>query len=173
MGIYFPNQKTPIKEDVLSQHVVWLKSNSAEWATPIGEAMFVVLRKLYPELMDYDILVPIPHFEALAHTYDHAEELAKTLSKNLKKPWKQMVAKTRSERLVGKPLEDRWSLSRNLFAPAADSSASGKSILLIDDVCTTGCSLSRCATILAEECQAEKVAAFVAGRDYDRDYPIS
>jgi predicted amidophosphoribosyltransferase len=173
MGIYFPDRKSLIKNDVLSQHLWWLKFNSAEWAIPIGTAMSLVLRKLYTELLDYDLLVPIPPFPESDKKWDHAEELAKVLSDVLGKPWKQMLRKTRQEKLVGKTIDERWASSKDLFALASDVSAEGKSILLIDDICTTGSSLSRSAGVLSEQGNATRIAAFVAGRDYDRAYPIS
>jgi predicted amidophosphoribosyltransferase len=173
MGIYFPDRKTLIKNDILSQHLWWLKFNSAEWATPIGTAMALVLRRLYPELMNYDLLVPIPPFKGSAKNYDHAEELAEILSHHLRKPWRQMLTKTRQERLVGKTIDERWTSSKDLFAKAQDFDPEGKSILLVDDVCTTGSSLSRSAGILSEQGKARKIAAFVSGRDYDTGYPIT
>jgi predicted amidophosphoribosyltransferase len=175
MGIYFPDRKSLIKNDMLSQHLWWLKFKSAEWSTPIGTAMSLVLRRLYSELANYDLLVPIPFFPRSTPTkeYDHAEELAKVLSHLLGKPWKQMLSKTRDEKLVGKTIDERWASSKDLFAMARDVDVEGKSILLIDDICTTGSSLSRSAGILSEQGKARRVAAFVAGRDYDRAYPIA
>jgi predicted amidophosphoribosyltransferase len=173
MGIYFPDRKTLIKNDILSQHLWWLKFDSAEWAEPIGTAMALVLRKLHPEMMDYDLLVPIPPFKGSTKNYDHAEELAKIVSHYVGKPWKRMLTKTRQEKQVGKTIDERWSSSEDLFAQAQDIDAAGKSILLIDDICTTGSSLSRSAGILSQQGKARRIAAYVSGRDYDTKYPIA
>jgi predicted amidophosphoribosyltransferase len=172
MGIYFPDRKTLIKDDILSQHLWSLKFDSAEWAAPIGTAMSLVLRKLHPELENYDVLVPIPPSPDSTKSYDHAEELTKVVAGILGKPWKQMLTKTRNEKLVGKTIDGRWSSSEDLFALASQANAEAKTILLMDDICTTGSSLSRSAGILSEQGRATRIAAFVAGRDYDTGYPI-
>jgi predicted amidophosphoribosyltransferase len=175
VGIYFEEGNSPIKGDILSSHIWWLKFKSEEYARPIGTSMALAIKGLYTDLMEYDVLVPIPPFSgSTPKRYDHAEEIAKVLSNALGKPYKQLLRKTRHEKMVEKPtMDDRWEASKNLFELETESQTKGLKVLLIDDICTSGSTLSGSAGVLTERGGATKVAAFVAGRRFDTNYPVS
>jgi predicted amidophosphoribosyltransferase len=176
VGIYFEDGKSKISDDILSSHIWWLKFKSEEWAKPLGAAMALVAKALHEELLGYDLLVPVPPYKDSSSTkkYDHAEELTKVVSSILKIRWKQMLLKTRSERMVDKPTMDhRWEASKDLYQlSTASGETAGKKVLLIDDVCTSGSTISSSAGVLSEYGKASKVAALVAGRTYDTGYPV-
>lgn len=176
IGIYFEEGKSLINGDILSTHIWDLKFKEKEFAKPIGISMAIIMKGLYPELMEYDVLVPVPPFSRSGESkkYDHAEEIAKVLSNLLEKPCKQLLKKVRDEKMVKKPtMDDRWEASKGLFELEAESQTRGLRILLIDDVCTSGSTLSSSAGVLVERGGATKVAALVAGRRYDTNYPVS
>ena len=80
----------------------------------------------------------------------------------------------RPEKQINKAtMDERWDSAKDLFALAVkNSEIRGKSILLVDDICTSGATLSRCTDALSDIGGATKVAAFVAGRRHDTNYPV-
>ena len=177
VGVYHPPPRTNVmKGDVLSEHIWALKFGSRDYASPIGASMALVVKRLYPELMGYDVLVPIPRFAGSPSEkgYDHAEEIAKVVSEVLGKSCEQFLRKVKNEKMVDKPtMDDRWASGMNLYELNPGFSAKDKKIILVDDICTSGSTLSGAAGVLSELGAAANVVALVAGRSYDRNFPLS
>jgi len=118
----------------------------------------------FPELSGCHALVPVPlHRRRLRERgYNQAEMLARGLGAGAGLPVMDLLERPQST----KPQWDldRESRRRNLAgAFRAGPPAQGKSLLLVDDVCTSGTSLEECGRAL-HRAGAARVAAFVLAR---------
>jgi ComF family protein len=118
----------------------------------------------FPELSGHDTLVAVPlHPRRLRERgYNQAGLLAEGLARMTGQPVLDLLQRAR-------PTRPQWDLDRqsrreNLAgAFLAAPQARGKSILLIDDVCTSGASLEECGRALLRA-GAARVAAYVFAR---------
>jgi len=165
IGLY---QKS--SEDLLSKHIRQLK----QWrnrCVPLGLAMALCLDEVY-KIKGIDCLVPVPlHKDELKHDknssieYNHAFELATIISRysDDKLAVIDVLTKRRPEKMRSQPTyEDRWSSSKDLYQCEDHRAVARTSILLIDDVRTSGATASACAKTLLDA-GAKKVSLFVAG----------
>ena len=102
------------------------------------------------------------------HGYDHMHEVSKLLSEKLGIPYQRMFLRDESSR-VQKELDraSRFENTQKSIKLRAEyqgggSALSGRRFILVDDVCVTGASLGRCATLLISE-GAVEVRCFVIG----------
>jgi ComF family protein len=126
--------------------------------------MFVYLRTSFPERVEAIVPVPLHRMRAWERTFNQAELLARHVS-----------------RLLGVPV---WKALRKPKSTASQSSLSGiarranlkgafvlkkdgrrrHSVLLIDDVVTTGATLQECARVLRKSAGVKKVYALTVAR---------
>jgi len=115
-----------------------------------------------------DLAVPVPlHAERLrTRGFNQAELLARSLASAhgwaLDTSALVRIRETRQQTEL--PARDRLRNVAGAFAVAAPAAVASKRVLLIDDVCTTGATLTACAAPLLEA-GAEGVWAAVAARD--------
>lgn len=124
-----------------------------------GERLTTALRG-----RSFDLLLPMPlHPERLqTRGFNQAAEIARTIGRHLALPV-ALEACQRSRPTCSQaqlPLQDRRANVRGAFQCAAD--LSGKRILVIDDVMTSGATLSECARTLKLHGAAHVEAAVVA-----------
>lgn len=109
-----------------------------------------------------DIIIPVPlhHLKKAERGYNQSHYIAKGLSKTLKIPTNERSIKriryTESQTL--KNITDRELNVRGAFSVRNKKRIKGKNILLVDDVITTGATISECARQLLNH-GAEKVYA--------------
>ncbi|MFA5974870.1 MAG: ComF family protein [Elusimicrobiota bacterium] len=126
----------------------------------------------YPELQPVDLLLPVPLHPKNEHVrgYNQAALLAQCLSRRIRIPsnGKTLIRlrRTRPQFKLGRPsrrsnLKEAFGLHPN--AQAA-STLRKRTVLLIDDICTTGTTLTECARLLRGTGAAE-VKALVLARD--------
>ena len=121
-------------------------------AEPLGVRLASYARTQSPALHDlrFDAVVPVPMHPVRRRLrgYNQSERLARVVARELSLPlqskWLERTQPTRPQ--VGLTGEDRTANLRNVFA--APSVVSGKTLLLIDDVTTTGATLNECAAAL-------------------------
>lgn len=151
MGIYYKSSLQ--KPDLLSEHIIELKSD-VEFAKPIGLAMAITVRDIYPELLNSELLVPVashPH-EVEERGYNQAFALAKIIGESLNLTLEDVLIKTRSEKMPKRGWWERREAARGLYQiKEASTKIIGKNILLVDDVVTTGATSSECATLLSAQ----------------------
>lgn len=117
-------------------------------ADPLGDLLAAVLsgRGTSPP----DIIVPVPMTRAKERSrgYNQAELLARSLSKRTGVPLETGLLRKTEDRRTQSELrkEDRGANVKGTFA--AGAAAGGRSVLLVDDICTTGETLSACAEAL-------------------------
>jgi ComF family protein len=113
-----------------------------------------------------DVIVPVPlaadRFRVRG--YNQADLLAVGLAKRLELPAEghllTRVRATRSQ--VGLAPGERWRNVRGAFQ-AVPNLAQGRNVLIVDDLCTTGATLTECASALYEA-GSEEVRAVTVGR---------
>jgi len=119
-----------------------------------------------PEFSGTDIIVPVPlHFHRRwQRGYNQSELLAKFLGRKLGIPCRTPLKRVRATRRQATlPREDRLRNLTGAFAVGRPASVTGKKILLVDDVLTTGATLHAAAQTLLDAGAAE-INVFVAAR---------
>lgn len=95
----------------------------------------------------FDYITYVPVFKDKKFKFNHSKRLALHLSKYLSVPCRELLIKTiKTAKQHNISYEMRKSNVKNAFAPTAD--LSGKSVLIVDDIITTGNTLSECLRIL-------------------------
>jgi ComF family protein len=102
---------------------------------------------------DVDIIVPVPLSAGRLwqRGYNQSEILARALAKELGLSFSNALVKTKSTRPQSELKRDRrLNNVRGVFGIRRGARIAGKTILLVDDVLTTGSTLNECARILLE-----------------------
>ena len=155
------------KMEELGQKAIYILkfSGNTAMARAIAELAYPLLNN--PEFLQCDMIVPVPlHWiRLLQRGYNQSDVLAKMISGYLhipvKTPLKRIRATTRQATLTR---EERLKNLKNAFAVPNPQKVAGKSILLIDDVLTTGSTLHACADALRKAGAADIKVFTVARR---------
>lgn len=117
----------------------------------LAAALFLQFNGLGWPLPDYLVPVPISFTKGLKRGFNQSSLLSKELGTYLKRPCKNLLKKriggVSQARL---PLKERELLEKESFYFRDEAQIEGKTILLIDDVVTSGSTLRKCAEILVE-----------------------
>jgi ComF family protein len=115
--------------------------------------------------LGFDALVPVPMSRARERRrgYNQSELLARALSRRVAIPCDMTLLARGGKGTTQStlPRRDRAANVRHAFA--AEPAVQGKSILIIDDICTTGETLRACASALLHS-GAERVCALVVAK---------
>ena len=162
IGIYY--QKSLNKNDLLSNHIIELKTDPS-YAIPLGLSMSIVAREIFPEILKFDGLVPIPlhPLELAKREFNQSIELAKVVSKQIGLPIVDELTKTREQTLRGLSFKARLEAVSGLYRVHNFTNIQGKDLIIIDDVLAAGATSSECAKML-KSANANSVSVLVAGR---------
>lgn len=150
----------------LAYHIYALKLYPI-FAEPLAKGLEIVVKEIYPELLESTMIVPIPqHPDKLSiRKYNQSLELARALSNNLSLPIVEPLLKIQNIDLRGKGKEERRIIAEQSFI--IDNKISdkvwGQKVLLIDDVVTSCSTVSKCARLL-NEARAKTINVLAAGR---------
>jgi predicted amidophosphoribosyltransferase len=154
--------------DFLSGHIYFSKYNSFK-GEPLGLAIAECIRQKYQELAKSDFIVAVPRFSTEYHDDEVSDEpfnppdiLARWMKSELDIPIIEPLKKTREQRMKDLGLEERQTVVNGLYR-CVSSDVIGKSILLVDDVSTSGCTMDECAKMLLNA-GAKIVNGFVCGK---------
>ena len=101
-----------------------------------------------------DLIIPVPMYKTdqRKRGYNQAEYICREISRIISKPVRTGIIiknrKTASQKTLGK--DERMTNLKGVFSVADKEAVKGKSILLADDVCTTGSTLAELTKILLD-----------------------
>lgn len=126
---------------------------------------FAMVSQAQPFQYDYLVWVPSSPSRTRQRGFDHAALLGRALAKRLDVEVLRPLIRKGSNRQVGASRRSRFKqvTKQYTMSHGGPDVLSGKHILLVDDVVTTGATLSRCATLLRES-GAKRVDALVFAR---------
>ena len=161
--------------DLLSKHILGLKQYKS-YSVPLGLGMSLGIEHVYPDLLKVDVVTPIPKHDSelkIDHgggeNYNQPMELAKVLSSELGMKLKDAVTKTRPYSQRNRKWRERIGIPKDVYVHNQNVDVRDKSVLLIDDVRTSGGTFTACANSLLAN-GAKIVNAYVAGRDTEKDW---
>jgi len=165
MGKYVP-YPSRAEEDLLSYHI-WGFKKWKNYAQPLGKGLEVTVEVLYKELLKSTVVISIPlHSDKLKERgYNQSLELVKVVGDSLEIPVKEVLLKTQNVDMRALNWEERRDAVEGLYSlkDNVQRQIKGQKVLLIDDVVTTGFTMSACASLL-KDAGATSVNALVAGR---------
>ena len=143
------------------------KYHSAIWLSRDFAKLMIACAKAYLSETDIDAVtsVPLYHAKERERSYNQAFLLAKEVTKYFHKPLvKNMLYRVRpTESQTHLTYSERAVNIKNVFAVKKANLVKGSSILLIDDVITTGATVNECSRVL-KEAGAEKVSVLTLAR---------
>lgn len=122
-------------------------------AVPLAKLMGDYLLTYYPELQEQsDLLIPVPMYEKKQKVrgFNQSELLAKLLAERFGKPYSannlKRIRHTAPQSLLN--AEQRRENIKGAFSLENGEEVEGKTILLIDDIFTTGTTINECSKVL-------------------------
>ena len=118
-----------------------------------------------PLVPDFDLIVPVPMHrrKRMSRGYNQSERIGQALGEIMDIPVKNALAKTRHTKPQSlSSREERLINLENSISVPDPSAVSGRSILLVDDVVTTGATLGTCAQALRDAGASWVFAAVIA-----------
>jgi ComF family protein len=112
--------------------------------------------------LDAVVAVPMPRAKQRRRGYNQAELLARSLGKRIGIRCDMTLLERRGERAPQSTLARRERAVNARGAFGAPATAAGKSILIVDDICTTAATLRACAVALRDAGAAKVCAVAVA-----------
>jgi predicted amidophosphoribosyltransferase len=119
-----------------------------------------------------DSIVPVPKFatelkqakNGSGKTYNQAMEISKVISENTGISYAEPLEKIREQRMKQLSADERWEAVKGLYKVCNKGVVECKRIILVDDVYTSGATVSECSDVLLRG-GAECVNVLIAGRD--------
>lgn len=116
--------------------------------------MFGIDLNLNPQFSEIDIIIPVPLHprKQRSRGYNQSIEICKGISESVNKPLilKQVIRKVYNPTQTFKKRYDRWENVSGIFSVKNSIALSGKHILIVDDVVTTGATIEACCQPLLE-----------------------
>lgn len=142
----------------------WKFSAHPEWSSWLGEQLYQQIEDRLDG--DWDLLIPIPlyHEKETSRGFNQSRRLAQSLSKQTGLPVDESTKKT----VPSKPQarlsrEERLENLDDVFELAPDHRLSGKSVLIVDDIYTTGSTMNTVARKLKRG-GVERMGALILAR---------
>lgn len=150
LGVYEVLSVAPY-DDIFKDAIIRLKFKKREqYAYQLAQLMAIKLKEEF-EVLSFDSItyVPLHPEDFKKRGFNQCELLAKYMSEALNIPYEALIKKTRkNEAQHDLPASKRRKNVEGVFRPVDKKSIKGKRVLLIDDIVTTGSTLSECVKIL-------------------------
>lgn len=157
--LFFYNNKL-LRHLVLEMKDNTLKRNCSYFARIASECI-----EKDPVFSDFDIVTHCPRKPSKARIigYDHSELFAKYISKFTCKPFLKLLKRHEggSEQKKIKRIADRMANVQGKFYFNSEYSCRGKTVLLVDDIITSGSTVKECARILKKAGAAKILVLFI------------
>ena len=123
---------------------LWLRDDLVDWMEAVARARFKVGE------IDVIVAMPSTFWHRLDRGYNQCVYLARALAKRLGKPYAPFVLrrKGRPKRQGGLSEEERRTNVIGTFRVLRPRAIAGKTVMVVDDIMTTGSTLSECAAEL-------------------------
>lgn len=146
--------------------------NRAYYARPLSELMYDRIEPLIGAEIRADLVCPVPmhRSKVLRRGYNQAELLARGVAERMELPMRRLLCRTRRtvpmSRLSG--MQRRENLKDAVvMAPGMEQIATGRNILLVDDIFTSGSTADACAKVLKQAgCGTVTVLCLASGGNY-------
>jgi ComF family protein len=137
---------------------------AARYLRELSENLYLTLRNEFPTSIQAVVPVPLHKMRAWERTFNQAELLAQNLSRLSGSPvWKALRKNRITPSQSSLSGTARRSNLKRAFA-FVRSEFQGKSVLLVDDIITTGATLEECARTLRRSAGVRKVYALTVAR---------
>ena len=158
------------KDDVRSSIQRFKFSNRRNYAAAYARLLTVRLLEVYPDSFDVLTWVPVSALRKLKRGYDQSALLAKAVGQELGVPATPVLRKIRHTppQSLLRDASQRRANVLGAYAVCRKADLSGKRILLLDDVVTTGATASECAKMLLSAGAKEVCFAAVAAASHDK-----
>ena len=152
-------------EGTLREGFLRYKFEGRQWyAAQFGAWLAVTIRDKLAGKFDLITWVPVSRKRCRTRGYDQAELLCRAAARELGMEPLLMLAKQTDNRaqssLTG--AEQRFENAKGVYCAVQPERFAGKRVLLIDDIVTTGATMSECARVLRKAGAAEVVCAALA-----------
>jgi ComF family protein len=143
--------------------------NRKEIGSQLAETMANdICKTTYLKAIDVVIPVPLHPSKMLQRGFNQSEVIAEVIAKRINKPIElerlNRIKVTSTQTRMGRFV--RWKNVEQVFHVSDPSTLSGKHILLIDDVFTTGATIAGCLKVLNEVSDIKMSVATIAYADY-------
>ena len=121
-----------------------------QYAEQFAYAMYMELKRSYPDMIfDYISYVPMHWFDYFKRSYNQCRLISRRLSKIIGIPYKRTLKKVRrTKHQHNLKYQERRTNLKGAFEIIDKEEVKNKSILFIDDIVTTGATLSECTKTL-------------------------
>lgn len=159
------------KENVRKSIQRFKFSNRRNYAAAYARLLTVRLLEVYPEHFDILTWVPVSALRKFRRGYDQSALLAKAAGQELHIPATPVLRKIRHTppQSLLRDASQRRANVLGAYAVCKKSDLSGKRVLLLDDVVTTGATASECAKMLLSAGAKEVCFAAVAAASHDKN----
>lgn len=146
------------------QLAVAIKKFKYERNRALARPLAGIIRANLPYFSKTPLIVPIPTATSRARQrgYDHTLLLARALSELTGWPMVEHLRRTTQARQVGSKRHQRIEQLKGAFTPIRTELLRGKSVILVDDVVTTGSTLAEAALVLRQNGARTVSAATIA-----------
>ncbi len=158
------------KENVRNSLLRYKFYNARSYASAYGRLLSMALLKENPERFDVLTWVPISRLRRLRRGYDQVELIAKVVSEELQVSSVKTLQKIRHTPPQSglKDISQRKANILGAYRAIEPSFLSGKTVLLLDDIITTGATASECARVLLTAGAKEVYCAAIAAAPHDK-----
>lgn len=155
-------------EDVPRRLVLDYKFNTHIWMVEdFTDFLEGALRsRMNPDLVDVVLPMPSTAFHDADRGYNQSEILAKSIARRIGRMYAADVIERKGapKRQAGLSAEERMENAKGTFAVQKKELVRGRTVLIVDDVLTTGATLSECALALKKEALAWRVWVLTLAR---------
>jgi ComF family protein len=150
IGAYYDG---PVKEMILK-----LKFHRLQAAADVGAELVLAALPHWP--VDVVTAVPVSPVRRRERGYNQAELIARRVAAAMDVPYAPLLARTGTTHQLGLDRRSRLELVQGVFYAVRE--CVGQRVLVVDDVVTTGATITECANALKQAGAAEVWAAAVA-----------
>ena len=169
---------TPHRRDAVQNRVIYRMKNYNDrrvadfLAVPLAESLERLLSECGAAREDLFLTyLPRTRTARLFYGTDQARALASALAKRMKIPMQRLIARRFGANRIQKKLspEERLRNARRAFLPCRRAACRGKTVILVDDIVTTGAGMAACARLLRKMGAARVIYAAVATDAVNKD----